>query len=435
MHLERFTDVKGDVFIKFPILNNLLNERGWRANPDANERYVYTAIGKPLSLMFDKEESLFRDYHPFDPSADLTNSAAHVAFARKYQIGEIVDITKESGSYKAASGEIPWFGIAKITDPVVANEFRNTVTKLVPPAFSPGIIQYAGADDNITEYEIVHVAAVPSGAFGPKFVTVGKCQGDITTCTPRLRAASNPSLPYRERTGCCPLTAFSSLLTKSASSTNSMSYNTNAGPPSPGFVPSQSGTATVRNPVGDTMATQQTGKPKPTIRIKRLNFSQSQSTEPQPNGENPEGGEGNGENNGGETDASMTSKATVQSVQKELADLRKQYQTQASAWKQDTMKREIADAIPKSLFTDKNGTRFRQKEWEKEVEARLQQGLPIETIREIYQLKMQMLEVPEIKRASSAFLGEIPRYQSASSLESDEERIRAEKALRLNGGI
>ena len=188
MYIERFQDVKGDLFIKFPLISNLINQRKWRTSPEANEQYVHTAIGKPLTLMIDKKESRYLDYHPFDPKPDATIED-HRAYPFKYAIGEIVNVTQDSGAYKAASGEIPWFGIAKITDPVAAEELRKPVTRMIPPAFSPGIYQLEGPDHDITKYEILHVAAVPEGAYGPKFVTLAKCQGDITTCAPQLRAA------------------------------------------------------------------------------------------------------------------------------------------------------------------------------------------------------------------------------------------------------
>ena len=39
-YIERFSDPKGDLFLKFPLLNNLINERKWRVCPEANEQYA-----------------------------------------------------------------------------------------------------------------------------------------------------------------------------------------------------------------------------------------------------------------------------------------------------------------------------------------------------------------------------------------------------------
>jgi hypothetical protein len=159
MYIERFNDSKGDLFLKFPLISNLLNERRWRANERANEECVHTAIGKPLSVMLNKADSLFNDGHPFSLKSAATNQD-HIEFANKYAIGEIVDVTRDSGKYKAASGEIPWFAIAKITDPVAKDELQKPQSRLIPPGFSPGIIQLEGPDHDISKYEIVHVASV-----------------------------------------------------------------------------------------------------------------------------------------------------------------------------------------------------------------------------------------------------------------------------------
>ena len=231
--------------------------------------------------MLDKKESRYLDLHPFhpDPNASVQD---HRDYAWKYAIGEIVDVTRESSAYKAASGEIPWFAVAKITDPMAAEELRKPATRLVPPAFSPGVWQLEGPDHNITKYEILHVAAVPDGAYGPKFVNIGKCNGDITTCAPLLRAASIVAHSgeavvchtknYKQRTGCCPLDGFSSLHLKSGSLDNNMSFSsTNATTPGPGTF----GTSEIKSPVdGNILSTQQqqtpvATRPKPTIRIRR----------------------------------------------------------------------------------------------------------------------------------------------------------------------
>ena len=189
------------------IISNLFNDRRWRANELANEECVHTAIGKPLTVMLNKEESLFHDGHPFSLKSAATNQD-HVEFANKYAIGQIVDVTQDSGKYKAASGEIPWFGIAKITDPVAKDELQKPQSRLIPPGFSPGIIQLEGPDHDISKYEIVHVASVAAGAYGPKFVSVAKCQRRPYDMRPAVKGGST-IVPhkdelvstYKEKTG------------------------------------------------------------------------------------------------------------------------------------------------------------------------------------------------------------------------------------------
>ena len=471
MFLERFTDDKGDLFIKFPLINNFLNDRKWRASPEANAEYVYTAIGKPLTLMVDPTDSIRPgvpypgDYHPFAKGGSAT-VPEHVEFAKRYAYGTTVDVTQDSGKYKAASGEIPWFGIGKVEDPVVKEEWLKPASKLIPPGFSPGIIHLEGPDDDISKYEIVHIASVPAGAFGPKFVTIATCQGALNTCAPQLKAASGityrnaviatPITPhksefvfsipktYKEKTGCCPLDAFSSLLTKSASTDHNMSLNaSNAMTPGPGTFTSNT-PQEIRSGDGNILGQSSTStqKPKPTLKIKRLGYSTEPSQEEEQEIGNPNNNNNNGEeeqqatNNAGNPDADAMFRKS--SYYKELQDLKGKYKQQSEQWAYKEKRNEIEKIIPKRLFTDQKG-RFRQKDWENEVERAIKENVPITFLQEYYATKEQLLEVPEIKRASSAYLstttGSIPMLKGASSLESDEERIKAEKALRLNGGF
>ena len=195
MYIERFKDDKGHLLIKYPLINNLKNDRGWRATPETNERYARSVVGTALTLMLDKEESKYKDFHPFlyDDNAPVKDQIEH---AYRYAIGVNVDVTNDSGHYKGASGEIPWFGIADILDPVAKAELEKPDTKLIPPGFSPGILHISGPDDAISEYHIVHVAAVPAGAYGPKFIQLAKCSGDAISCVSRLKSAAS----YKERT-------------------------------------------------------------------------------------------------------------------------------------------------------------------------------------------------------------------------------------------
>jgi hypothetical protein len=125
--------------------------------------------------------------------------------------------------------------------------------------------------------------------------------------------------------------------------------------------------------------------------------------------------------------------------EKRISDLEKKYQQREQFWATEQKRNEIKAIVPKSKFTDQKG-RFRQKDWENEVEQLLKDNVPIPYIQRIYDFEMKLLEVPEVKRASSpysypsAVTGSIPNLQSASSLETDENRIKSEKVLRLLTG-
>ena len=376
--------------------------------------------------MHDPEESKYGDGHPFKKT-DAADIQDEIDYAFNYAIGQNVDVTNESGQYKGASGEIPWFGIAKITDPDAKIELQKPDSKLVPTAVSAGIIHEEGPDQAISKYHIVHVAAVSSGAYGPRFVHLSKCNGDALSCLPALKAASS----YKERNHICPVEVLSSYVQKSASSDINMSALNNASTPGP----QSFGSGTMSTSIPGQSNTQ-TIKPKIRIRINKAPLESENPNGEQPQ-EQPTGeGQGEGQGQGGEQSNNEGNQATVQSVQKELSALRKQYESQANVWKQDRQKRELQDAIPKALFTDPKG-RFRQKDWEKEIESRLQQGLPIDTIREIYQLRMQMLEVPEIaqksKRASSSlyYYNPVPVPKGASSASSQDNDEDTERKMKL----
>ena len=165
-------------------------------------------------------------------------------------------------------------------------------------------------------------------------------------------------------------------------------------------------------------------------------MSEQERPESEPNGN---GTEPNGEESETQPTADANADAMFRksSYYKELQDLKGKYKQQSEQWAYKEKRNEVEKIIPKRLFTDQKG-RFRQKDWEAEVERAIKESVPIAFLQEYYATKEQLMEVPEIKRASAPFPsiipGSIPNLQSASSLESDENRIKSEKVLRLLTG-
>ena len=400
MIVNRYTDSKGDLFLKFFLIDSSENNREWRTTDAANEAYARTAIGTPFTLMLNKEDSKYHDFHPFLPNADAPVKD-QIDFAYRYAIGQIVDVNQESDRYKGAYGGVekvldgnPWFATVKITDPMAKEELQKPDTKLIPPAVSPGIIHLSGPDHAITEYHVVHLAAVPEGAYGPRAIKWASCNGDALSCVPKLKSAS-----YKERTNHCPLQSLESLssyVQKSASSPITMSaqpVNT------PG--PQSFGSGTV-----ETNSNQQNQAPmKPTIRIRRY---KAESQEENPNGTQQEQPEGN---NGEQTDANApTNSADAEMDQafkssryyRELQNLKAQVGKQNEQWAYKEKRYALEKIIPPQLFTDQKG-RFRQKDWENEIERAIKENVPMPFLQDYYQTKLMALQVPEIqtKRASS----------------------------------
>ena len=406
MIVNRYTDDKGDLFAKFFLIDSSENNRQWRTTDSANEAYARTAIGTPFTLMLSKEESKYHDFHPFlpDPDAPVKDQ---IDFAYRYAIGQIVDVNRESGRYKAAYGgtdgilDNPWFATVRITDPAIKDEFQKPDSKLIPKAVSPGIIHLSGPDDAISEYVVVHLAAVPEGAYGPRAIKWASCNGDALSCVPKLKAASS----YKERTNICPLDCLSSLAQKSASSDIIMSSQpvSTPGPQSFG-----SGTVETSQP--------QTQTPmKPTIRIRRINKGLESEN---PNGDQEQKPEGNnGEQT--ETEQPISDPNADQAFRsskyyQEMQNLKKDLQTRTQQWDYKEKRYQLEKVIPPQLFTDNKG-RFRQKDWENEIERAIKENVPLPFLTDYYQTKLMALQVPEIqtKRASA--------MKGASSQNYDEE--------------
>ena len=223
----------------------------------------------------------------------------------------------------------------------------------------------------------------------------------------------------------------------------SLNPTTTAMTPGPGTFNSSVSGQEIRGPDGNTLAIGQGQstfgtRPKPTLKIRRLNYS----TEPTQEEEQELGPNNNNNNEEGQEqqtpDANADAMFRKSSYYKELQDLKGKYKQQSEQWAYKEKRNEIEKIIPKRLFTDQKG-RFRQKDWENEVERAIKENVPISFLQEYYATKEQLMEVPEIKRASTVYadsrVGTIPMLKGASSLESDEERVKAEKALRLNGGF
>ena len=462
MFVDRFTDNQGRLFLKYFLIDTSKNDRGWAVTPDAIDTFVETFKGKPVTLMRNKEESLFGDYHPFSPNINSPVSD-DIQFAEKYAVGHIVDVVPAAPERLSAySGGDPHYksyeAIWEVEDPIAKAELLKEDTKLIPPAVSPGIVWFTGSRDHVEQFTGVHLALVPEGAYGLRAKQIAKCEGGPVQCRTELLAASYPS--YEMRTGGCPLSAFSSLVNDSASSnTESMSVsNYHASPQGNVPTPRTIGTNTLRGPTGNVMATQtstasgvnnaptQQAPKKLQLRLKdpkRFLVNKQPSQEEEENKLKVATMEGQPtealkqevkpqEAPVAEAAPEATGKIDP-GVAKELDELRKTSAAQERRW-------HLSNIIPRELFVDSN-KRFRQKDWQAAIDDAISKNLPDDIIVELYQLKMKQLQYPEIqvqakKTPSTGRLGASTQTTTnADSSQDNAETDSVVKCLRLMRGF
>jgi hypothetical protein len=184
----------------------------------------------------------------------------------------------------------------------------------------------------------------------------------------------------------------------------------------------------------------QTQKPK--LRLRRLGANPALSKEPG-NGNN------NGEENGNGNQTGTPETKEDQSFRssgywKELQQLKEQVKNQGNQYAQREKRYALEKIIPPQLFTstDKHGhTKFRQREWEAEIERAMSENVPFRFLQDYYQTKLQALQLPELeehnsrqtKRASSSsyYYNAAPVPRGASSQDLDEDQTRQMKLREL----
>lgn len=329
-------------------------------------------IGLPFSALPTRDLSIFGDFHPWDPKPNATWED-HVAFAQHYAPGKIVAVTQNSNLVSGAIDDIKKhngkFAVVHITHPEARDAYIKNPS-LIPPAVSPGIMNGdAPNTKDIRNFRWAHLAAVPMGAYGDKATLFGSCIGN-QGCINQLVAGAVMNL--HERVTYCPVGA--SLMLTSLLSNNpnnaKMEPNSTQKPQDPNANPPAAPTG--GQPVKPTVV-QPDQKPTGVLRLKNsLNKQTPASPALQPNdGTNP--------------DAQPTNDANS-----ELEGVKKQ--VEAMRVEQETNKRrqEIIKVIPKELFILKG--KFAEKEFNAEVEKRLQAGWDDATISEFYSNKLELLK-------------------------------------------
>jgi hypothetical protein len=373
-------DANGDVYLKYFLMDSSLAHNTaageWSVTAEAIEANAHKAKGIPFTVLPSKDLSLYGDWHPWDPDPNATLESNR-AFAKKYAPGYLVDTTKESSILSAAVNDIKSndgrFAIVHINDPRAAKAYRDN-PDLIPKAVSPGIIgNTKNGQIGVSEFDWAHLAAVPRGAFGDKATLYGKCIGPHTQCVNSLLAASVKDLD--KNTTYCPIGASELISSLGFSEANQSQMSVNA---------STEGSATppVQNQYIQATPPAQQGAPiaaVPQTEQKSVLKLKTPSSQPQ----------------------------AVQTVDlKDHEKLRKEFEDYKLSQEQSLRKEQVKSLIPPQLFIEKG--KFDEAKYIAEVEKRVSQGWDDETIKEHYQMKMEILKAAATPNPLAGGMQEVP---------------------------
>jgi hypothetical protein len=372
--VESILDSNGDLYLKYFLMDSSLAHNTamgeWSVSPEAIDRNEQKAIGIPFTVLPSKDLSIHGDFHAWDPEPNATLESNR-EFAKKYAPGYIAAITKDSGILSAAVNDIKAnngrFAIVHINDPRAKDAYIKN-PDLIPKAVSPGILgNTLNGQTGVKDFEWVHLAAVPKGAFGDKATLYGKCIGPHNQCVNSLLSAAVKDLD-RKNTTYCPIGASELISSLGNSSTNSFQMSVNAS--TEGTTP----TPPVPNQNIQATPPAQQGAPIAAVPQTEQQKGQAVLKIKTPVGQQP---------------------AQSQTVDlKEHEKLRKEFEEYKQSQEQNARKEQIKKLIPPQLFIAKG--KFDENAYNAEVEKRASQGWDDATISEHYNMKMEILKAQAV---------------------------------------
>jgi hypothetical protein len=207
-----FKDEKGDLFIKFFLLDDSVNVNDWGVSQRSIPQKIGTAIGKPIVLYIDKGDE--PDAHIHKRKAGMANHPV-LAISSKGETKEHAYLNQELSSVGRITEAVRsptngwWYGIGRITDKGVREAFEvdpaglpfftsSSIWNNQPPL--PKVILDAAGnpagiaqpdETQIEDWEFMHVALVDEPAYGTQKTQIaGRCVGDASSCVMHLRNAS-----------------------------------------------------------------------------------------------------------------------------------------------------------------------------------------------------------------------------------------------------
>jgi len=363
-------DNNGDLFLKYFLIdastasNTFAGE--WSVTPEAIAANDQKAVGIPFTVLPTKDLSINLDWHAWNPNPDATIDD-HRAFARNYAPGYVKAITRDSSIMSGAVNDIKKnggrFAIVHINDKRARDAYIKN-PELIPKAVSPGILgDTKKGQIGVDNFEWVHLAAVPKGAFGDKATLYGKCIGPHNQCVNSLLSAAVKDLD--KNTTYCPIGASELISSLGNSSTNSSQMSVNAsteGTTSPPPVPNQNIQATPPAQQGAPIAAVPQTEQQKGQAVLKIKTPVGQPNQP----------------------ASKTVDL------KEHEKLRKEFEEYKQSQEQNARKEQIKKLIPPQLFIAKG--KFDENAYNAEVEKRASQGWDDATISEHYNMKMEILK-------------------------------------------
>jgi hypothetical protein len=210
--VEAYKDEKGDLFIKFFLLDDSVNSNDWGVSQYSIPQKIGSAVNKPIVLYIDKgnepdahihrrQEGMAN--HPVLAISSKGETKEHAYLNQELsRVGNIDEVVRD-----ATKGW--WYGIGRITDKGVREAFDADPAN-VPfftsssiwnnqPALPRVMMDASGNpvsiqkpdETQIEDWEFMHVALVDTPAYGvEKTHITGRCTGDSNKCVMHLRNAS-----------------------------------------------------------------------------------------------------------------------------------------------------------------------------------------------------------------------------------------------------
>ncbi len=194
--LDYYTNYKGDLFLKYFLIDSSFNDRGWSIDSSQLARLAKDAIGKPFTDYEDFPVTPFNDNHPWSPKQNAT-FREHLDYAKSKATGVIVDFSPVSrNALKSGSGfdierNNGYYVTVKVTNPMRRQQYLRNPARI--PRVSPGIFDYNFTKlpaTNLNNVDFVHLAGVKKGAYGEKAKLYAACSGGYNECVSHLKGAS-----------------------------------------------------------------------------------------------------------------------------------------------------------------------------------------------------------------------------------------------------